>query len=62
MSAHKTGGTASRKRAKDSKMASDMARAGVKRSTMRDPITHNLIGIESFYSRIGRMGGGRIKG
>lgn len=65
MSATKSGGTASRKRAKDSAMAAAMAKDGVKRSTMRDPITRALVGIDSFYHRIGRMGGGdksRIKG
>ncbi len=48
MSAHKTGGTAGRNKAKNQAMASQMAKDGVKRTTMSHPITHQLVGIDSF--------------
>lgn len=43
MGARKTGG--SNHRAHDSKRAKDMAAAGVKRTTFRDPITNRIVPI-----------------
>lgn len=45
MGAKKSGGTASRQKAKNAKMAADMARAGVQRTTYRDPITNRIVPI-----------------
>jgi hypothetical protein len=45
MGAKKTGGTASRKRNKDSAMAAQMAKDGVRRTTYRDPITYKIVPI-----------------
>lgn len=45
MGAKKTGGTAGRRRQKDSAAAAQMAKDGVVRRTYRDPITNKLVPI-----------------
>lgn len=46
MSAKKTGGTAGRRRAKDSAMAAELARLGVKRTTCNCPVCHKLVSMD----------------
>ena len=48
MGAKKTGGTAGRRRAKDSAAAAQLAKDGVKRHTYRDPITYKIIPIGAY--------------
>lgn len=55
MGAFKSGGTGNRLKNKNSKMAADMAAAGVKRTMYRDPITNKM-------RPIGTYPGGKIKG
>lgn len=59
MSAKKTGGTAGRRRAKDSAMAAAMKAEGVTRSTCRCPTCHALVSLNSLYAHIGKCGGNR---
>lgn len=56
MSAKKSGGTAARKRAKDSEMAAMMKAKGIKRSTMKCPMCHKQVGIESLFKHLGSGG------
>lgn len=58
MSAHKSGGGAGRNRAKNQAMAAQMAKDGVKRTSMRCPITHKIVGLGMVW----RGEGKRIKG
>jgi len=57
MSAKKTGGTAGRRRAKDSAMAAALAKDGVKRNTFRDPITYKMVSIGTYPGGKGKMQG-----
>jgi len=52
MSAFKSGGTASRLRAKNSAMAAAMKAAGVARHVFRCPICHNLVSLAHGYHHI----------
>ncbi len=52
MAAKKTGGTAGRRRAKDSAAAAQMAKDGVKRTTYRDPITNKIVPIGRYPGKV----------
>jgi len=52
MGARKTGGTAGRRRAADSKRAAQMAEQGIKRTTFRDPITNKIIPIGQYPGKV----------
>ena len=54
MGAKKSGGTAGRKRAKDSAMAAQLAKDGVKRTTYRDPITNKIVPIGTYPGKNNR--------
>lgn len=48
MGAKKSGGTAGRRRARDSAAAAQLAKDGVKRTTYRDPITNKIVSIGTY--------------
>lgn len=52
MGAKRSGGTSSRLRNKNQKMAADMAAAGVKRTHYRDPITNKLVPIGTVPGKV----------
>ena len=53
MSAKKTGGSAGRQRQKDSAMAADMAKRGIKRNTCKCPVCYKTVGVEQkIYAHI----------
>lgn len=54
MAASSSKGTAGRLRERNSAMAARMKAEGVKRSTMKCPVCHQLVGIASLYSHLGK--------
>ena len=61
--------TAANTKAKNQAMAAQMAKDGVKRTTMRDPITTRMVSIAAFPYMVGKLpknmidhSGPRIKG
>lgn len=57
MSAKKSATSAGRQRAADSARAAFMAAKGIKRTTMRDPITNRMVPIKARGSENGKIWG-----